>query len=85
MNVVAGGQKLVVLTGRMNPVRQRNHADAGLEVNQNARPGKAGMPCGACRELMMQIDSAGTTEILQDYETKKVITLKETLPDWWKD
>ena len=47
--------------------------------------GKAGMPCGACRELMMQIDSAGTTEILQDYETKKVITLKETLPDWWKD
>ena len=47
--------------------------------------GKAGMPCGACRELMMQIDSTGTTEILQDYETKKVITLKETLPDWWKD
>ena len=47
--------------------------------------GKAGMPCGACRELMMQIDSAGTTEILQDYEIKKVITLKETLPDWWKD
>lgn len=47
--------------------------------------GKAGVPCGACRELMMQIDSAGTTEILQDYEIKKVITLKETLPDWWKD
>ena len=47
--------------------------------------GTAGMPCGACRELMMQIDSAGTTEILQDYEIKKVITLKETLPDWWKD
>lgn len=46
--------------------------------------GKAGMPCGACRELMMQLhQSAGETEILCDYETKKVIQLASLLPDWW--
>ena len=46
--------------------------------------GKAGMPCGACREFMMQLhQSAGETEILCDYETKKVIQLASLLPDWW--
>lgn len=46
--------------------------------------GKAGMPCGACREFMMQLDkSAGKIEILCDYETKKVIQLKSLIPDWW--
>ena len=46
--------------------------------------GKAGMPCGACREFMMQLDkSAGKIEILCDYETKKVIRLKSLIPDWW--
>ena len=46
--------------------------------------GKAGMPCGACREFMMQLDHAATEiEILCDYETKKAVKLKELLPDWW--
>ncbi len=46
--------------------------------------GKAGMPCGACREFMMQLDkAAGEIEILCDYETKKVIRLKSLIPDWW--
>ena len=46
--------------------------------------GKAGMPCGACRELMMQLDErAGETEILCDYETKKTVRLKSLIPDWW--
>ncbi len=45
--------------------------------------GKVGMPCGACRELMRQLDGAGETEILRDYETKKAVRLRETLPDWW--
>ena len=47
--------------------------------------GKAGMPCGACRELMMQLDGAGETQILRDYETKKTVRLRETLPDWWAE
>ena len=46
--------------------------------------GKAGMPCGACREFMMQLDKeAGEIEILCDYETKKVVKLKALIPDWW--
>ena len=46
--------------------------------------GKAGMPCGACREFMMQLDkAAGQIEVLCDYETQKVIRLKSLIPDWW--
>ncbi len=46
--------------------------------------GKAGMPCGACREFMMQLDKdAGEIEILCDYETKRAVKLKALIPDWW--
>lgn len=46
--------------------------------------GKAGSPCGACREYMMQLDkNSGDIEILLDFETRKTVTLKELLPDWW--
>ena len=47
--------------------------------------GKAGMPCGACREFMMQLDEcAGEIEILCGYETKGTVKLKALLPDWWR-
>ena len=47
--------------------------------------GKAGMPCGACREFMTQLDEcAGEIEILCDYETKGTVKLKALLPDWWR-
>ena len=47
--------------------------------------GKVVMPCGVCRELMMQLDpKAGETEILCDYETKQVVKLRELLPNWWR-
>ena len=43
-----------------------------------------GAPCGACRELMMQLNkNSGDIEILLDYETKKTIKLKELIPYWW--
>jgi len=46
--------------------------------------GKVGSPCGACREYMMQLDNgSGDIEILIDYETRKITTLKELIPDWW--
>ena len=46
--------------------------------------GKAGSPCGACREYMMQLDKdSGEIEILVDCDTRKTIRLKELLPDWW--
>lgn len=46
--------------------------------------GKVGSPCGACRELMMQLDkNSGEIEILVDRETEKTVRLKELVPDWW--
>lgn len=46
--------------------------------------GRLGMPCGACRELMMQLcNKADDTEILCDYETKKSLRLRSLLPKWW--
>lgn len=46
--------------------------------------GKVGMPCGACRELMMQLDrESGEIEILADLESRKTVRLIELCPDWW--
>lgn len=46
--------------------------------------GKVGLPCGACRELMMQLDkNSGDIEILVDLETEKSVKLKEITPYWW--
>ena len=46
--------------------------------------GRVGSPCGACRELMMQLDpDSGDIEILLDLETEKAVKLKELVPDWW--
>lgn len=47
--------------------------------------GKTGAPCGACRELMVQLmpDDYKNIEIMLDYESKKVITLGELTPEWW--
>ena len=46
--------------------------------------GRVGPPCGACRELMMQLgpDSA-RIEILMDYPGRKTVTLGALVPDWW--
>lgn len=46
--------------------------------------GVVGLPCGACRELMMQLDeNSGEIEILTDYEKKTTVRLDELVPDWW--
>ena len=48
--------------------------------------GKVGAPCGACRELMMQLgENSKNIEILMDYETKKFVKLGDLCPDWWTD
>ena len=45
--------------------------------------GRVGSPCGAGRELMMQLDpDSGDIEILLDLETEKAVKLKELGPDW---
>lgn len=50
------------------------------------RDGKAGMPCGACREFMMQLGgNAENIEFLVDYETKETVRLKDLVPRWWHE
>ena len=45
---------------------------------------KVGMPCGACREYLMQLDKdSGEIEILINIETMEIKKLKEFLPMWW--
>lgn len=47
--------------------------------------GSNGAPCGACRELMVQLmpDSYKDIEIMLDYTTGRTITLGEITPEWW--
>ena len=47
--------------------------------------GSNGAPCGACRELMVQI-MAGKyhdIEIMLDYSTGHTVKLGEITPEWW--
>ncbi len=47
--------------------------------------GRSGAPCGACRELMVQLmpDTYKNIEILMDSESGRVMTLGELTPEWW--
>ena len=47
--------------------------------------GKTGAPCGACRELMVQLDPQRyvDVQIMLDYEREKITTLGELTPEWW--
>lgn len=47
--------------------------------------GSNGAPCGACRELMVQL-MAGKyhdIEIMLDYSTNRVVKLGDITPEWW--
>lgn len=47
--------------------------------------GSNGAPCGACRELMVQL-MAGRyydIEIIMDYKTGRTVKLGEITPEWW--
>lgn len=44
----------------------------------------SGMPCGACREFFMQLNEKNQDmEIMVDYQTRQIVTLKELMPLWW--
>ena len=46
--------------------------------------GGSGMPCGACREFLYQLNEENENmEIMADYESRKTVTLKELTPNWW--
>ena len=47
--------------------------------------GKLGAPCGACRELMVQLmpNSYKEIEVLMDFEVEEIVSLGELTPKWW--
>lgn len=47
--------------------------------------GSNGAPCGACRELMVQLmpGKYGAIEIMLDITAGRTITLGEITPEWW--
>ena len=47
--------------------------------------GSSGAPCGACRELMVQLmpEKYKGVEIMMDYQTERIMTLGKLTPEWW--
>ena len=47
--------------------------------------GRNGAPCGACRELMVQLmpREYGTIEIMLDIDAMKTVRLSDLTPEWW--
>ena len=47
--------------------------------------GSNGAPCGACRELMVQLmpEEYKDIEIMMDREEERTVTLGELTPEWW--
>ena len=47
--------------------------------------GSCGAPCGACRELMVQLMAGHyrDIEIMMDYSTGRTVTLGQLTPEWW--
>lgn len=47
--------------------------------------GKTGAPCGACRELMVQLfpECYKDIEIMLEYDNNRIVKLGELTPEWW--
>ena len=46
--------------------------------------GNAGAPCGACRELIMQLDKdSKEIKFLMNANTYEYVTMEELVPNWW--
>jgi len=47
--------------------------------------GSSGAPCGACRELMVQLMPGRykDIEIMMDYKEERIMTMGELTPEWW--
>ena len=44
-----------------------------------------GAPCGACRELMVQLmpKTYGEIEIMMDFDSGRIMKMNELCPEWW--
>ncbi|MBQ8999879.1 MAG: cytidine deaminase [Clostridium sp.] len=48
--------------------------------------GGSGMPCGACREFLMQLSEKNKKiEIMVDYDNREIIKLEDLISNWWGD
>ncbi len=55
-----------------------------IAFRNEAPKDNGGMPCGACREFLMQLAYENRDmEIMTDYDSRKTILLKELVPNWW--
>lgn len=55
-----------------------------IAFRNNPPKENGGMPCGACREFLLQLSAKNKDiEILTDYETRKTIKLIDLMPNWW--
>ena len=44
----------------------------------------SGMPCGDCREFLMQLNIKNKDmEIMVDYDKRQTVRLEELVPNWW--
>ena len=49
------------------------------------KSGKVMLPCGACREFMLQLgDLTEETELLLSLEPYKTVKIVDLLPNWWR-
>ena len=62
-----------------------NGEDRFVKVLALMDNGKTGAPCGACRELMVQLmpNDYKNVEIMLDFDAEKIITLGKLTPEWW--
>lgn len=55
-----------------------------LAARSDPPKGNDGMPCGACREFLLQLNQKNKdAEIIVDFESRKTVTLGELTPGWW--
>lgn len=48
--------------------------------------GGSGMPCGACREFLMQLSEKNKKiEIMVNYDNREIIKLEDLISNWWGD
>ncbi|CAJ2230429.1 hypothetical protein BGL38_03680 [Fructilactobacillus sanfranciscensis] len=46
--------------------------------------GEIVMPCGACRELLMQLNGNHKTQILENRSPLRIVILTGLMPNYWK-
>lgn len=55
-----------------------------ITFREEAPKGISGMPCGACREFLMQLHPGNANiDIMVDYNRRETTKLEMLLPKWW--